>query len=363
MVDLQKTWPVMSTRASMRAMVEKSGKASKKASSKASTGKKATEAPKRKKTVKATEAPEMLSTPKKKKKKKKRACKPRLIPLPTDVSPCVVVTDEPDFDKIKELNKQYPKGSPDFEINRLSHKIQWCWQRKAGEAWTAEWRENAVRRLRSLADGYDYAARSYVHAPESERIHRPRLRALARILKATLDAHLLDNDTAREYLDTAENKARLFLDKQAGSKLTRFVGDVGKGPSAKRIIVEECDEIDHMLLRVHTELDNGAQRGNSSSWQTARTVAGWLVFDYYKIFIDRLKDPTKFELTIQTAENVAKKIEPVIDNLDTKEWPTLETAKDVVRAALRALGDKNAYDFFSNFDKKRKKHLAQKQDK
>lgn len=85
-----------------------------------------------------------------------------------------------------------------------------------GARWTPEARQAALEALNNSALWYELSWHSYTHAPEEQRGHRGRLRSIARILKATVLAHALDDDDALEAL---EGRAKAYLDSRAATFL------------------------------------------------------------------------------------------------------------------------------------------------
>ncbi len=243
------------------------------------------------------------------------------------------------------LEERYRRDTPQdaqkfFEAMRPARDAFYARIRDLDE--NAFFEETLTEPLNDFADlvhWYGHAVHNYAMPPATpaHRERRPRMIAIARILKATLFAHVGDRDDIIKELEDV-----------AGRHLRKSRLDPGADshePSAELFGGNVKDE---MLRWVNMLLELCAAEGSKGPLKKqASEIASSFLANYGMSIVEwlppevPLRDP-------QTQRRAAEAIEKALRTIRMEKWASedLDTAEKVVRGVLYALGHKSARGFF-----------------
>lgn len=234
------------------------------------------------------------------------------------------------FDRVMQV--LHPQGMSDYS--------------KWGDPLSEDGRAKAMKYFQRVVNWYNCASFEYAYGSPEIRAQRPRMVTLARILSATIAAHVADDMTTLAALEEVA---------------TPFLKSIGSDP-ALGFQESFCSAIygnpkDRMLDRMQGILckAKGNEDGLDPKEYAAREIAFNMFANHGFLFIDELPSDidTSDKATLRIAERGIKRALRGKD-VDTWEKNSRDIAENLIRAALYELGCKNARGFFDYLGKRAK---------
>ena len=219
--------------------------------------------------------------------------------------------------------------------------------------WTEEARGKALEVFARITQWYSDAATSYAFGPGDVRKHRDRMLALARIMRATLFAHVHNDES---FLHEFEIKAQAYLRSKEGQNATGsgivvIGGDILDGKPSAETVEHKWALFFHgiwggmTLLSFHVD-DYAPDHTDGARW-IARELAQMFVYKYFDLYSRDLDAERKADEA--SVALVAKAMQRNLEKYHPSEWGSKSIR--LIFHALKSLGHRDPKSFISYLEK------------
>ncbi len=226
------------------------------------------------------------------------------------------------FDRVIQLLQ--PQGMSDYS--------------KWGDPFSEDGRAKAMKRFQRVVNWYNCASFEYAYASPEIRAHRPRMVTLARILSATIAAHVADDTTT---LAALEEVATPFLKSIASDPALGF-----KESLYAALYENPKDRMLDRTQGILREAKNN-EEGLDPKEYAATKIALNMFANHLLLFVDELPNDvdTSDKAILVRAQRAIKR---ALRGKDVATWgaDSLDMAEQVIRTVLYELGHTGARGFF-----------------